>query len=66
MKLEGQCVCDRDRNATRNILQEKMRTVGHRGTWGETLNACEQMTSTEAGEILYQQVASFNQESQFF
>jgi hypothetical protein len=24
------------------------------------------MTSTEAGEILYQQVASWNQESQFF
>lgn len=42
-----------------------MRTVGHMRTWGNTLNAFGYMTSTEAGEILYQQVASLNQESQF-
>ncbi|MEG4264397.1 hypothetical protein QUA41_30350 [Microcoleus sp. Pol11C1] len=65
MEFYGQCVLDGDRNAARNILQERMRTVGHTGTWANTLNAFGYMTSTEVGEILYQQVASLNQESQF-
>ncbi len=41
-----------------------MHTAGRRRTWGNTLNACLYIASTEAGEIQYQQVASLNQESQ--
>ena len=64
-ELYGQCVLDGADRAARNILQEKMRTAGHRRTWGNTLNACLYMASTEAGEILYQQVTSLNQEPLF-
>ena len=32
MKFYGQCVLDGAHNAARNILQERMRTVGHTGT----------------------------------
>ncbi|MEG5137299.1 MULTISPECIES: RNA-guided endonuclease InsQ/TnpB family protein [unclassified Microcoleus] len=57
------CVLDRDHNAAKNILSRGLSTVGHTGTWGETHNACGEMTSTNSGEILAWQVNSLNQES---
>ena len=57
------CVLDRDRNAARNILRRGLSTVGHTGTWGNTLNACGEMTATDLEVILDRQVNSLKQES---
>jgi putative transposase len=63
-------VLDRDWNAAINILKLALSTVGHTGTWmdAERLrstdpNASGDSTSTHAGEILYEQVGSMNEES---
>lgn len=55
-----QCGCelDRDHNAALNILQKGIGTVGHTGTWVLDPNASGEMTSTLAGVILSEQVAS--------
>ena len=59
------CTLDRDFNAARNILRRGLGTVGHTGTSRFNLgNACGEVISTDVGEILYQQIASMNQESQ--
>ena len=58
------CVLDRDHNAARNILSRGLSTVGHTGTWGNTHNACGELTATDVEVILHQQVNSMNQESQ--
>ncbi len=60
------CVMDRDFNAARNILSRGLGTVGQTETSRLNLrNACGEMISTDTGEILYQQIASMNQESQW-
>jgi putative transposase len=58
------CVLDRDWNAARNILSRGLSTVGHTGTWGNTHNACGELTATDVEVILHRQVDSVNQESQ--
>ncbi len=59
------CTLDRDENAARNILSRGLGTVGHTETSRFNLgNACGEAISTDIGEILYQQIASVNQESQ--
>ena len=57
------CVLDRDHNAARNILSRGLSTVGHTGTWGNTHNACGELTATDVEAILHRQVDSVNQES---
>jgi putative transposase len=68
------CECgfelDRDWNAAINILNLALSTVGHTGTWMDAErsrsidpNASGDSTSTHAGEILYEQVGSMNEES---
>ena len=53
------CVMDRDENAARNILSRGLGTVGHTGTFMlDMSNASGEMTSTLAGAILLEQVAS--------
>jgi len=53
------CVLDRDENAARNILSRGLSTVGHTGTLAlDTSNAWGEVTATEVGAILPQQVAS--------
>ncbi|TVP63285.1 MAG: transposase [Nodularia sp. (in: Bacteria)] len=53
------CVMDRDENAARNILSRGLGTVGHTGTFMlDMSNASGEMTSTLAGAILSEQVAS--------
>ncbi|WP_293131117.1 transposase [Microcoleus sp. bin38.metabat.b11b12b14.051] len=52
------CVMDRDWNAARNILSRGLSTVGHTGTWGNTLNACGELTATDVEVILHRQVDS--------
>ncbi|MCF4970427.1 RNA-guided endonuclease InsQ/TnpB family protein [Nostoc sp. CMAA1605] len=56
-------VLDRDWNAAINILKLALSTVGHTGTWVIDPNASGDSTSTHAGEILYEQVGSMNEES---
>ncbi|WP_414541540.1 RNA-guided endonuclease InsQ/TnpB family protein [Nostoc sp. CCY0012] len=56
-------VMDRDWNAAINILKLALSTVGHTGTWILDPNASGDSTSTHAGEILYEQVGSMNEES---
>jgi putative transposase len=64
-------VMDRDWNAAINILKLALSTVGHTGTWvidpnatlRERLRRTGDSTSTHAGEILYEQVGSMNEES---
>ncbi len=56
-------VLDRDWNAAINILKIALSTVGHTGTWILDPNASGDSTSTYAGEILYEQVGSMNEES---
>ncbi|BAZ02097.1 IS891/IS1136/IS1341 transposase [Tolypothrix tenuis PCC 7101] len=56
-------VMDRDWNAAINILKLALSTVGHTGTWILDPNASGDSTSTHAGEILYGQVESTNEES---
>lgn len=56
-------VLDRDWNAAINILKLALSTVGHTGTWISDPNASGDSTSTLAGEILYEQVGSMNEES---
>jgi putative transposase len=56
-------VLDRDWNAAINILKLALSTVGHTGTWVLDSNASGDSTSTCAGEILYEQVGSKNEES---
>ncbi|MEA5574034.1 transposase, partial [Calothrix sp. UHCC 0171] len=64
-------VLDRDWNAAINILKLALSTVGHTGTWVLDSNATLRerqgrtgdSTSTYAGEILYEQVGSMNEES---
>lgn len=57
--------CVWDENAARNILSRGFGTVGQTETSRFNLgNACGEVISTDAGEILYQQIASMNQESQ--
>ena len=56
-------VLDREHNAAKNILSRGLSTVGHTGTWGNTLNACGEMTATDVEVILHRQVNSVNQES---
>jgi putative transposase len=57
------CVLDRDRNAAKNILRRGLSTVGHTGTWGNTHNACGELTATDLEVILDRQVNSLKQES---
>ncbi|HBW56484.1 MAG TPA: transposase [Oscillatoriales bacterium UBA8482] len=58
------CVMDRDENAARNILSRGLSTVGHTGTFAlDVSNALGELTSTRAGEILFEQVGSMNKES---
>src|SRR4028118_119730 len=61
------CKCgfelDRDWNAAINILNLALGTAGHVGTWILNPNASGDSTSTHAGEILYEQVGSMNEES---
>ena len=61
------CKCgfelDRDWNAAINILNLALGTTGHVGTWILNPNASGDSTSTHAGEILYEQVGSMNEES---
>ena len=53
------CSMDRDENAARNILSRGLSTVGHTGTFGlDPSNALGELTSTQAGEILSEQVGS--------
>jgi len=53
------CVLDRDENAARNILSRGLSTVGHTGTFAlDASNAWGEVTATEVGVILPQQVAS--------
>ncbi|MEA5573844.1 transposase, partial [Calothrix sp. UHCC 0171] len=56
-------VLHRDWNAAINILKLALSTVGHTGTWVLDSNASGNSTSTYAGEILYEQVGSMNEES---
>ncbi|MGI2905054.1 RNA-guided endonuclease InsQ/TnpB family protein [Tolypothrix sp. VBCCA 56010] len=56
-------VIDRDWNAAINILKTALSTVGHTGTWILDPNASGDSTSTHAGEVLYEQVGSMNEES---
>jgi putative transposase len=56
-------VLDRDWNAARNILKLALSTVGHTGTSILDPKASGDSTSTHAGEILYEQVGSMNEES---
>ena len=59
------CVLDRDHNSGRIILSRGLATVGHTGSYGlDPCNAWGEVTATEVGAILPQQVASLNQESQ--
>jgi putative transposase len=61
------CQCgfelDRDWNAAINILNLALGTTGHVGTWILNPNASGDSTSTQAGEILSEQVGSVNEES---
>ena len=58
------CVMDRDENAARNILSRGLSTVGLMGTFMlDMSNALGESTSTQAGEILFEQVGSMNKES---
>ena len=53
------CVLSRDLNAAKNILSRGLATVGHTGSYGlDPCNAWGEMTTTEVGVILSQQVAS--------
>ena len=53
------CVLDRDLNAARIILSRGLATVGHTGSYGlEPCKSWGEMTTTEVGVILSQQVAS--------
>ena len=53
------CALDRDENAARNILSRGLSTVGHTGTLAlDASNAWGEATSTLAGAILSEQVAS--------
>ncbi len=63
---ECEFVMDRDQNAAINILKIALCTVGHTGTWVKDPNASGDSTSTHAGEILYEQVGSMNEESPHF
>lgn len=55
---------DRDENAARNILSRGLSTVGHTETFAKhASNALGELTSTQAGEILFEQVGSANKES---
>src|SRR4028119_57055 len=60
------CKCgfelDRDWNAAINILNLGLGTTGHVGTWILNPNASGDSTSTHAGEILYEQVGSMNED----
>jgi len=60
---ECRFVLDRDWNAAINILNLALGTTGHVGTWILNPNASGDSTSTHAGEILYEQVGSMNEES---
>jgi putative transposase len=66
------CVMDRDENAARNILSRGLSTVGHTGTFmldtstklsASMSNALGDESSTQAGEILSEQVMSLIKES---
>ena len=53
------CQLDRDENAAINILKKGLSTLGHSGTWGlDSLNASGDITSTQAGQVLSEQVKS--------
>jgi putative transposase len=52
------CELDRDHNAAINILNSALGTVGHTGTWINDPNASGDLSSTEVGENLSQQVGS--------
>jgi putative transposase len=46
---------DRDKNAARNILSRGLSTVGHTGTFMlDMSNALGELTSAQAGEILFE------------
>jgi putative transposase len=58
------CIMDRNENAARNILSRGLSTVGHTETFAKhASNALGELTSTQAGEILFEQVGSANKES---
>jgi putative transposase len=53
------CAMDRDENAARNILSRGLGTVGHTGIFAlDASNALGELTSTQIGEILSEQVGS--------
>ena len=52
------CILDRDHNAAINILNSALSTTGHVGTWLKESNASGDLSSTEVGENLSQQVGS--------
>ena len=52
------CILDRDYNAAINILSSALSTMGHIGTWLKESNASGDLSSTEVGENLSQQVGS--------
>ena len=58
------CQLDRDENAAINILKKGLSTVGHTGTLGlDLINASGDITSTQVGQVLSEQVKSQNEES---
>ena len=56
----------RDRNAAINILKLGLSTLGHSGTWEQSLNASGEQASILVGSDLLKQAGSLNEESHDF